>query len=420
MKFDPIDWNAYNKPPFLPQWLSRGETKKFVSFDDSQLMEIEGEIYKLSDQHDIEKAKGVLLDRIGKIVSEPREGNDDALYRLLIKLRILLNTTDGSVNDIIKVIKFIYSSEVVHITPNYPAAITILHDGETANVDFNKIIAQVIGAGIGYDTRELFYFIENMIMQERDEKTLHKEDAEMFCDTIFRNGRVLRDGTTVFDTEEAELYRNGAVSRDGSVEERNGWYRKPAVGRIRTPIFRRSGIEDTLALVYGDRFIEEWQSYVQRNGAFLRDGTLTRDGKAPVSMNDVLEFDRALAGHRDTFPVQDTQEKAVVRRDTDTIGHGYVRNGSYNRDGSIYRTPDRVIDVMEMRMAEPPIFDTARASITRTGFVLRDGRYNRSGFAGETILDDFVVGKKFNYRRNGQYIRDGSIYRNGDTFIPLG
>lgn len=420
MKFDPIDWNAYNKPPFYPQWLSQGETKKFVSFDDEQLMEIEGQIYKLSEQYDIEKAKGVLLDRIGNILAEPREGNEDELYRLLIKLRILLNTTDGTVNDIIKVIKFIFSSEVVHLTPNYPAALTILHDGEAANVDFNKIIIQVIGAGIGYDTKELFYFLENMPIQETDNKVLHREDTEIFSDTVFRNGRVLRDGITVYDTEEAELYREGLVSRDGSITERNGWYRRPAIGRIRTPIIHRSGIWDTLALIYKDAGFEIWESIIQRNGAFFRDDTLTRNGLSPVSMNDALETFYAEVRHIDSFPIEDCQDKTIVRADVDTIGHGYLREGTHTRNGSIYRAPDGIIDIMAMHTAEPPMTDTARANITRTGFALRDGIFDRSGYAEETILDDFFAGKRFHYRRDDRYTRDGSIFRYGDTFIPLG
>jgi hypothetical protein len=419
MKFEPVNFNIYDKPPYYPQYLSRGETKKLVSFDNSQFEELDCLIDSTSGQYDLDRAKGILLDRLGKLVYESREGNDDELYRIMIRLRVLLNTTNGSINDIIKVIKFIFSSETVHIQPNYPAGITILHDGESPSVPFNKYISQVVAAGVAYDTRELFDFTESLPAVDHETKTVKRYDAEIFRDTIFRNGRVLRDGTTVFNTEEAELYRNGAVERDDTAE-RNGWYRVPAEGRIRTPIFRRSGIEDTLALVYGDIFIEAWQSYIQRNGAFLRDGTLDRDMRAPVSMNDVMEFDKARAGHTDTFPVQDTQEKTVSRRDIDTIGRGYLRNGIYSRGGQIYRTPDRVIDIMGMLMAEPPIIDTARAGITRTGFVIRDGTYKRSGFAGETILDDFTIGKKFNYRRNGQYSRDESIFRNGDTFIPLG
>ena len=419
MKFEPVDFKVYDKPPYYPQYLSRGETKKLVSFDSDQFAELDRLVDKTSDQYDLDRAKAVLLDRLGKLVNESREGNDDELYRLLIRLRVLLNTTNGSINDIIKVIKFIFSSETVHIQQNYPAGITILHDGENPSINFNKYISQVVAAGVSYDTRELFNYIEHMPATDLETKKIEKSDAEMFTDTVFRNGRVLRDGTTVFDTEEAELYRNGAVCRDGSVE-RNGWYRRPAAGRIRTPIYRRSGIWDELALVFGDSVSEVWESVINRNGSFIRDGTLTRNGKAPVSMNDALDFDTIGAWYSDSFPLEDSQEKTVSRQDTDTIGHGYLRNGKHARDGSIYRAPDGVIDVLVMHTEEPPMTDTARACITRTGFAPRDGTFDRSGFAEEGILDDFVAGKRFNYRRDGRYTRDGSIYRNGDTFIPLG
>jgi hypothetical protein len=159
MKFDPVDFKVYDKPPYFPQYLSRGETKKLVSFDNAQFEELDRLIDQASDQYDLDKAKGILLDRLGKLVNESREGNDDELYRLLIRLRVLLNTTNGSINDIIKLIKFIFSSETVHIQPNYPAGITILHDGESPSVPFNKYISQAVAAGVAYDTRELFGFI---------------------------------------------------------------------------------------------------------------------------------------------------------------------------------------------------------------------------------------------------------------------
>jgi hypothetical protein len=419
MKFISIDFNVYNRPPYYPQYLSRGETKKLISFDDRELEELDRLIDRASEQYDLDKAKGILLDRIGKIVSEPREGTDDKLYQLLIRLRILLNTTDGSVNDVIKVVKFIFSSEVVHIQPNYPAGISILHDGESPSVDFNKYISQVVGAGIAYDTKELFFFSEDFPFTEHDTKTVLRDDKEMFSDTVFRNGRVLRDGTTVLDTEEDYLFRNGTVLRDGTVI-RDGWYRKPAFGRIKTPIYRNSGIQDTLELVFGNDYADVWQSNLFRNGALVRDGSADRGGKAPVSMNDALDFDTV--GHviSDKLPFHDNQEKTVAKNDVDQFGHKYMRDGTYLRNGRIYRASYQIIDVLEMHTEEPPMIDINRASLVRNGIITRDGTYTRSGYADETMIDSMLVGKRFHYFRNGAYTRDGTILRNGDTFIPLG
>jgi len=208
MNFDPINWKAYNKPPYLPQWLSIGDTKKLVSFADEKYIEIEKMLYDLSNQWDLEKAKARLLDRIGKIVDELRDGNEDKLYRLLVKLRILLNTTNGTVNDIIKVIKFLYSSEVVKITPNYPAALTILHDGEQEYIDFNRILVQVIGAGIGYETRELFIFRERMVISECPPK-IHfvKDDIDCFVGPALHYDNTYRyDGTICYNSGGMEDY----------------------------------------------------------------------------------------------------------------------------------------------------------------------------------------------------------------------
>jgi hypothetical protein len=154
----PIDWDEYNQSPFLPQWLCKDETLEMARYDDGLCKDIDNNICAMVEQYDIDKVKGALLDRIGKILAEPREANDDDLYRTLLKLRILLNTTSGSINDVIKVIKFIYASEIVHITPDYPAGLSILHDGEGQNLNFNKIIAAVVPAGVAYNTKELFYF----------------------------------------------------------------------------------------------------------------------------------------------------------------------------------------------------------------------------------------------------------------------
>jgi len=189
----PVDWDEYNEPPFLPQWLCEGETLELARYDDGLRKEIESQLRKMVEQYDLDKVKGVLLDRIGKILAEPRNGNDDELYRILLHLRKLLNTADGTVNDVIKVIKFFYTSEIVQITANYPAGISILHDGEGPNVDFNKIMAAVVPAGVAYDTKELFYFTENILMRINEPVTVRRISQDLFPSGLRHNGRFLCD-----------------------------------------------------------------------------------------------------------------------------------------------------------------------------------------------------------------------------------
>ena len=196
MSFDPIDFEKFNKPPFYPSYLARGETKTLVSFSDEQFEELDRLINKASDQYDLDKAKGIILDRLGKLKDVPREGNEDELYRLLIRLKILLDTTNCSVPDIIRIIKFIYSSAEVRLRPNYPAGIMILHDGNNDDIDFNKYISQIVGAGIAYEARSLFNFYDRFIIIDFSQIKVTKNISDrFFLPPIRRDGTHKRDGT---------------------------------------------------------------------------------------------------------------------------------------------------------------------------------------------------------------------------------
>jgi hypothetical protein len=196
--FQKIDWNSYNKPPYWQQWLCREDTLKLATFGDRGLAEVDDKILELKDQWDLDNTRGYFLDRIGKFLNEDRNGNPDDIYRVMLKLRKILNTSDGSIPSIIKAIKFLYSSEVVHIVPNYPAGLIIEHDGEgTPGLNFNKIIAEIVAAGVSYSTTELFDFIENMAASDSLQIIIHKDDMELLGDSIKYNGAIKYDGVTL-------------------------------------------------------------------------------------------------------------------------------------------------------------------------------------------------------------------------------
>jgi hypothetical protein len=155
--FQKTDWNIYNRLPFYQQWLCREDTLNLVSFGDKGLVDVADQILALKDQWVLDNAKGRFLDRVGKLLSEKRNGSADDNYRIMIKLRSLLNTKPS----IIKAIKIIYSSEVVHIVPDYPTGLIINHDREgTPGLNFNKLLAEIVSAEVSYVTKELFAFID--------------------------------------------------------------------------------------------------------------------------------------------------------------------------------------------------------------------------------------------------------------------
>jgi hypothetical protein len=419
MILKPIDFTEYNKPPFFPQWLCDDETLKLVQYDDDLYADVDENTRAIAEQYDIDTIGGALQDRLGKLLYEYRNGNSDEVYRMYLKLRTMLNTANGTVNDIIKFISFFYSSEVVHIVPNYPAGIRILHDGENDTINFNSIIRQIVGAGIAYDTRELFYFSDPLLFTDIDEKRVHRNDADIFTDTSYRNGRVLRDGKTILDTQLDYLLRNGSCFRDGTITQRNGILRVPAIGRITAPIYRHSGIQDIMILIYQDKDTSDiWLSHLYRNGAVVRDGTHTRGGKATVSTNDTLVFDSVESTLIDRFPFVDTDKKNVVTNSMDAIRRDYKRNGKLTRNGTAYRASDRMIDIVEMSSTLAPQVDNWKAIIRRNGAVVRDGSETRSGYATSAILEQVTIGIRYHYFRNNAYLRNGSIKRKGGIFIP--
>jgi hypothetical protein len=193
-----VDWNEYNEPPYFPQWLCEGETLELAKYDDDLRIEIDRQLQAMVERYDLQNIEGAMLDGLGKLLNEPRNGNDDNNYRLHLKLRILLNTTNGTVNDVIKVIKYFYTSEVVNIKQNYPAGLTILHDGEAPNnVDFNSIMAAVIPAGVGYDTKELFHFIETINSDDVLKLIVIRKESEHFGYPLKFNGAARFDGRTL-------------------------------------------------------------------------------------------------------------------------------------------------------------------------------------------------------------------------------
>ena len=401
-----IDFASFNKPKHFPQWLCSGDPLRLAEYDDAQLEELDNNIRSLGGQFDIDNASGAELDRIGKILDQERNGNDDRIYRIYLKLKTMLNTANGTIEDIIKFVKFFFSSEIVHLVPNYPAGLRILHDGWNDEVDFNRVVRQIVGAGIEYDTRELFNMTEEFPFGDKDEKKILKVEKEpFFRNTVLRDGRVLRDGVTVFPTHlvpyqyKVLLLRDGQLVRNGTEKRskyawREGLRREPADSAISTPIHRNAGILDFVSLRFRKMIFDYWQ------------------------VEDSFSFDNIEQAFSDKVDISDADQKKAVTTAIDTIGRNYKRNGSLVRDGVHRRASDRIVDFAsrfsmstnaEDAWAENDAFelDGVRQSNVEN-FTVRDE--SEEGFFGSFISDG--IGRR--YTRNGKLRRNGGAYRSSD------
>jgi len=416
MNFKPIDFNAYSKPPYYPQYLSRGEAKKLVKFDDEQFEELDLLIDETSDQYDLEKAKGILLDRLGKLVDENRDGNNDEIYRILIRLRTILNTTSCSINDIIRVIKFIFSSEVVRIQPNYPAGLTILHDGESPTIDFNKYISQVVAAGVAYDTKELFFFTEKIDVTETSIIVVKREVAESFFGQIKHNARIARDGHTVRNIEGNTFHHDGRISRDGTAQHKLFW--TPANSTIYPPFRHCSGAQDRLDIAIKKHFAEQYRGAILHNRAFQHNGVI-KHGVNPYPASDAMSDISFRLNMADIVP--ETKDRLDVHA---TEYHAEDLNKSIRHDRKFRRNREHIhfnfpLDRLTMRVSIEAQSDRYFGSLFRNKSFTHNGTERHCGAGTQTAYESFFVGIRYHNLHNRKYRHNGAIRHNGNVLIPL-
>ena len=75
-----------------------------------RLQEIEGATLDVwSDVLSIETAAGDQLDLVGQIVTEARNGRSDAVYRLALRVRVLINRSEGRAEELIQIVRLFES-----------------------------------------------------------------------------------------------------------------------------------------------------------------------------------------------------------------------------------------------------------------------------------------------------------------------
>ena len=108
---------------------------------------------QLMDERSLETATNVQLDQIGWLVGEDRNNRSDTEYRLAIKVRIAVNTSSGTVNDIIQVIQLLYGESVdVIITRTASATISLFLGIDQPTTDLKPLLQKTIAAGVEIDS----------------------------------------------------------------------------------------------------------------------------------------------------------------------------------------------------------------------------------------------------------------------------
>jgi hypothetical protein len=112
----------------------------------------------------VDRATGVNLDRLGKIVGQPRNGLVDDDYRRYIRARIAANRSRGTVNDILKVARLIvYSDDAsLEIDQQGTAAFVIRVVGVTVDPSLAAILLAFLKASKSAGVRVILEVAQNL------------------------------------------------------------------------------------------------------------------------------------------------------------------------------------------------------------------------------------------------------------------
>lgn len=133
-----------------------------------QIQELENAAFPLFSRLSIDSMIGTQLDLIGDIVGQNRQGQDDITYRVFLKAKIGINTSSGTIEDVLSVWKILLPDATLELTELFPAEISLVTDAilTDAQKDFLKDFDDILSAGvrlssvINYDPDNAFAFGE--------------------------------------------------------------------------------------------------------------------------------------------------------------------------------------------------------------------------------------------------------------------
>jgi len=120
----------------------------------NQVQDLENAMRELYFRLDIDRMAGTQLDKIGTIVGQNRLGFSDDFYRILIKVKIGVHVSEGTIEQVLTAWKLLTNSTEVTLTERFPAKIkltTIEYLGDDIFNFVKEYAQQILAGGVGVD-----------------------------------------------------------------------------------------------------------------------------------------------------------------------------------------------------------------------------------------------------------------------------
>ena len=123
----------------------------------AELQELEVVFQQIVDSIDVDTATDAQLTVLGAIVGEQRQGRADDAYRVAIKVRILLNKSNGTAEEVREIMRTFAGDFTIRFSELYPAAFVarIIEDFDFSTIDaaeLGRVVSKARGTAINSQT----------------------------------------------------------------------------------------------------------------------------------------------------------------------------------------------------------------------------------------------------------------------------
>jgi hypothetical protein len=195
--------------------------------------------------------------------------------------------------------------------PDYPAGLIIEHDGEgTPGLNFNKLLAEIVSAGVSFSTKELFYFKEELPSGETVSK--------------------MKSAMSVMDSM-AYVFHNGVYRRNGQIRR------------------RYTGVRDVLAIHMDYYLADQLFGRAMHDGLFRRNGGITHNGFVNDVATELWSFNGRM-NYEENIPSSEKTNDRVVKKISEGMEQDFRRNGKLRRNGEVQHKTRFILDTINLKI----------------------------------------------------------------------
>lgn len=145
------DYCGAGKKLLLEEFKNKPRMEAFLCKLLDQVTQVEAALWDLFTLRGLEEATGTQLDGIGTIVGEPRRGRLDDIYRVFLRVRIMVNASDGKIEQLYDIVRTALGEDSIVRIQTGNTRITVNVDSDIdpiAPIDLMLILREAKGGGI--------------------------------------------------------------------------------------------------------------------------------------------------------------------------------------------------------------------------------------------------------------------------------